>query len=140
MQNVRCLGAVSADAGATGAVLATAAGQTSIIAAVNGASSLDSLMTHAVVNKTAGDNQSVIAATAGKEIWVYGYELHANVAGTICFQDQDDTALTGVMPVGANGGVAVTSPYPLFKVIAGKALELDIVTSEIDGVIQYRKV
>jgi len=140
MQNVRCLGAVSADADATGAVLATAAGQASLLAAMTGASSIGSLMTHAVVNLAAGANQSVVAATASQQIWVYGYELHANVAGTVCFQDEDDTALTGVMPVGALGGVAVMSPYPIFKVATGKALEIDIVTSEIDGVIQYRKV
>jgi len=38
------------------------------------------------------------------------------------------------------GKIAVTSPYPIFKLATNKALELSIVTSEIDGVIQYRDV
>jgi len=98
-------------------------------------------MTSTPVNLAAGAQQEVIATPgAGHQLWVYGYELHANAGGTVQFHDESDTAATGIMPVGANGGMAIASPYPLFKLATNKALELSVVTSEIDGVIQYRDV
>jgi len=149
MQNVRCLGAVSADADATGAVLATAAGQDTLKTAVDAVTTavaatqttVASAMTSVAVNLAAGASQELVAApAAGHQLWVYGYELHANVAGTVQFLDDTPTAKTGIMPVGALGGVAVMSPYPIFKCGTAKALDITIVTSEIDGVVQYRDV
>ena len=134
----RVLGAAVADADATGYLVAGAADQASILAAAPG--KIGELMSSAAVASKTGADQSVVTATALQQIWVYGYELHADVAGTVAFQDEDNTVLTGAMPIGANGGVAIASPYPLFKVATGKALELDVVTSTVNGVIQYRKV
>lgn len=95
------------------------------------------------INLAAGSNQSIISAPgASKQIWVYGYQLTVNAAGTIAFQDEDDTALSGVMPLDKGIAVAPSGNFaqPLFKVATNKALEMDIVTSEVDGTLQYAVV
>jgi len=65
----------------------------------------------------------------------------ANVAGTVSFQDEDDTAITGIMPIDAKGGIARNPSgnfsMPIWKLATDKDLEVDIVTSEIDGDLQY---
>ena len=100
-----------------------------------------SAMTSVAVNHAVGGpTAAIVNEVAGVEIWVYGYELHANVAGTVQFLDDTPTAKTGVMPVGANGGVAVMSPYPIFKCGAAKDLDITTGTCEVDGLIQYRLV
>ena len=109
-----------------------------------GAPVIDSY-TSVAINLAAAADQSIIAAPgASKQIWVYGYHLMANVAGTVAFQDEDNVAHTGIMQFGATGGAAIAPSgnfaMPLFKVATNKALELDIVTSEIDGIVQYAVV
>lgn len=96
-----------------------------------------------VVSLSAGADQQLVAAPgANKQIWVYGYQLTVNAAGSISFQDEDDTVLSGVMPL--DKGIAVPPSgdlrMPLFKVATNKALELDVVTSEVDGTLQYAVV
>ena len=128
-----------ADAGA----LATAAHQVTLNSALVGASAptIDSYTT-AVVDCAAAANQVLVADPgASKQIWVYGFVGHANVAGTITFQDEDDTALSGTIPVGANGGLRVEPSgnfaQPWLKCTTNKALELDCATCTIDGIITY---
>lgn len=106
-----------------------------------GAPTIDSY-TSAPINLAAGNNQSIVSAPgANKQIWVYGLTFVVNAAGTVSIQDEDDTAKTGIMPFAANSGL--NSPptgnfaMPIFKVATNKALEMDIVTSEVDGVISY---
>ena len=87
-------------------------------------------------------NQSVIAAPgASKQIWVYGLTGTADVAGSISIQDEDDTALSGVMPVSATGGFVMNPSgnfaMPWIKVATNKALEIDTVTCAFDGIIIY---
>lgn len=101
--------------------------------------------THAAINLGAGNNQSLVAAPgANKQIWVYGLGFVVNAAGTVALQDEDDTAITGVMPFAANSGLALPPSgnfsMPLWKVATNKALEMDIVTSELDGWICYAVV
>lgn len=97
---------------------------------------------HAAINLAAGANQTLVAAPgASKQIWVYGIGFTVNAAGTVSFQDEDDTAITGVMPFAASSGLN-TPPtgnfsMPIWKVATNKALEVDIVTSEMDGWIDY---
>lgn len=106
-----------------------------------GAPTIDSY-THVAINLAAGADQSLVAAPgASKQIWVYGLGFTVNAAGTVSFQDSDDTALSGIMPIAANGGM-VNAPsgnfaMPLWKVATNKALECDIITSELDGWICY---
>lgn len=94
------------------------------------------------VNLAAGANQVLVAAPgANKQIWVYGVVVTTNVAGTVSFQDEDDTAISGVMPISANSGLGLPPSgnfsMPLWKLATNKALEIDVVTSEIDGWINY---
>ena len=98
--------------------------------------------THAAFNLAAGADQSLVAAPgASKQIWVYGLGFTVNVAGTVSFQDEDNTAITGIMQIGATGGMAVSPSgnfaMPIWKLATNKALEVDVVTSELDGFLDY---
>lgn len=98
--------------------------------------------TQAAINLAAGANQSLVATPgADKQIWVYGIEFTVNLAGTVSFQDEDDLAITGVMNFGDVGGMVVAPSgnfaMPLWKVATNKALEVDVVTSELDGSLSY---
>lgn len=98
--------------------------------------------TSVAINLAAGNNQQLVAAPgANKQIWVYSIAFTVNVAGTVSFQDEDDTAITGIMPFGITGGMAIAQSgnfaMPIWKVATNKALEVDIVTSELDGYLTY---
>lgn len=97
--------------------------------------------THLAVNLAAGADQVLVASAANKQIWVYGVMLMANVAGTISIQDEDNTPITGIIPVGITGGFAMhpsgNFAMPIWKCATDKDLEIDIVTSEVDGWIDY---
>lgn len=87
-------------------------------------------------------NQSIIAAPgASKQIWIYGLIGTADVAGSISIQDEDDTALSGVMPVSATGGFVMNPSgnfsMPWIKVATNKAVEIDTVTCTFDGIVIY---
>jgi hypothetical protein len=99
---------------------------------------------NAVISASANTaNQSLIAAPgASKQIWVYGINFSVGTgAGSASFQDEDDTAISGVMPFAENGGMVVAPTgnfaMPLWKVATNKALEVDTVTCDIKGSIQY---
>ena len=116
---------------------------TAVGAAINGpgAPTIDSY-THAAFNLAAGADQSLVSAPgASKQIWVYGIGFSVNVAGTVSFQDEDNTAITGIMQIGATGGMVVSPSgnfsMPIWKIATNKALEVDVVTSELDGWIDY---
>lgn len=88
-------------------------------------------------------NQSLVTAPgANKQIWVYGFVGSADTgAGSISLQDEDDAALSGIMPVAENGGFAVTPSgnfaMPWLKTTTNKALEIDTVTCGFKGVLSY---
>jgi hypothetical protein len=104
---------------------------------------VDSYTSASITTAANTANQSLIAAPgANKQIWVMGIQFTMGTGtGTVSFQDEDDTAITGVMPFAANGGMSVTPTgnfaMPLWKVATNKALEVDTVTGEIEGSIQY---
>ena len=107
-----------------------------------GAPTIDSYTTDDVNLAADTANQSVIAAPgASKQIWVYGLAGTVDVAGSISIQDEDDTALSGIMPVGATGGIVMNPSgnfaMPWIKVATNKALEIDTVTCTFDGTITY---
>lgn len=100
--------------------------------------------TNAALSASANtNNQQVIAAPGpDKQIWVYSLVGTADTAdGSISLQDEDDTAITGVMEVTRRGGFC--SPpsgnfsMPWFKVATNKALEIDTVTCGFKGLISY---
>lgn len=95
--------------------------------------------TSAAISSVTGANQQIIAAPgAGKQIWVYGYQITVTASGTMAFQDSDDTALSGAMTLTSGIAMAPSNfSMPLFKVATNKALEVDVVTATINGTIQY---
>lgn len=104
-------------------------------------------ITSAVVDLAAStNNQEIVAAPgAGKQIWVLGIFCMADTAaGTIVFQDEDDTALTGTIALSDEGGfvwpLASNPAVPWFKVATNKALEADTGACTVDGVIVYATV
>lgn len=100
--------------------------------------------THSSINLAAGADQVLVASDVDKQIWVYGIGFTVNAAGTVSFQDEDNTAITGVMPFPANGGMVIAPSgnlsMPLWKLGTNKDLEVDIVTSELDGWVTYALV
>jgi hypothetical protein len=97
--------------------------------------------THAAINLSAGNNQVLVSSAASKQIWVYGIGFTLSVAGSASFQDEDDTAITGVMPFAALSGMAVPPSgnfsMPIWKLATDKDLEVDLVTADMDGWIDY---
>jgi hypothetical protein len=98
--------------------------------------------TQVAISAVTGANQSLIAAPgANKQIWVYGIAISNTTAGTVAFQDEDDTALTGAFAFADKGGMAIPPSgnfaMPLFKVATNKALEADVTTGTINGFITY---
>lgn len=103
------------------------------------------ILTKAISAAAGTANQEVIAAPADdREIWVYGYEGSADTGGgSVSFQDEDDVAITGVMPIAQNARIGLMSSnfdIPIWKVPAGKALEIDTVTCGFKGWISYAVV
>jgi len=88
-------------------------------------------------------NQQILAAPgAGKQIWVFGGVILADTgAGTIAFQDEDDTALTGAMALSDEGGFSISPSgnfaMPIWKLPTNKALEADTVTCSAAGWLDY---
>ena len=101
-----------------------------------GAPTIDSYQQYPI-NLAAAADQVLVSSAPSKQIWVYGYHLMVNVAGTVSFQDEDNVAVTGIMPFGDNGGATVSPSgnfaMPIWKLGTDKDLEVDVVTSEFDG-------
>lgn len=107
-----------------------------------GAPSIDSYATDDINLAANTANQSIIAAPgASKQIWIYGLIGTADAAGSISIQDEDDAALSGVMPVAANGGFVMNPSgnfaMPWIKAATNKAVEIDTVTCTFDGTVTY---
>jgi hypothetical protein len=107
-----------------------------------GSPTIDSYTTDDVNLAANTADQAVVAAPgANKQIWVYGLVGSVDVAGSISIQDEDNTALSGVMPVAATGGFVMNPSgnfaMPWIKVATNKALEIDTVTCTFDGTITY---
>lgn len=103
--------------------------------------------THAAISTSANTaNQSLVSAPgANKQIWVYGiYYVVGTAAGTVSFQDEDDTAISGVMAHALNSGGGFPSSgnfsMPMWKLATNKALEVDTVTCDIEGWLDYAVV
>jgi hypothetical protein len=97
--------------------------------------------TQAAINLAAGNDQVLVSSAANKQIWVYGITFTVNVAGTVSFQDEDNTAITGIMNIDAKGGMAINPSgnfaMPIWKLATDKDLEVDVVTAELDGFLTY---
>ena len=130
---------------AAGALLTAAQLIDNIVPSIIGpaAPTIDSY-THASFNLAAAADQVLVSSAANKQIWVYGIGFSVNVAGTVSFQDEDNVAITGVMQIGATGGMVVAPSgnfsMPIWKLGTDKDLEVDVVTSELDGWLSYALV
>lgn len=96
---------------------------------------------HIAINLNAGANQVLVSSAANKQIWVYGIVYTCSVAGTVSFQDEDDTAVTGIMDHAANSGLSHPASgnfaMPIWKLATDKDLEIDIVGASVDGWLDY---
>jgi hypothetical protein len=96
---------------------------------------------HIAINLNAGADQVLVSSAANKQIWVYGFGFTVSVAGTVSFQDEDDTAITGIMDFAGNSGMSVPATgnfaMPQWKLATDKDLEVDIVTAALDGWLSY---
>lgn len=108
-----------------------------------GAPTIDSVQQFAI-NLTTGANQVLVSSAPNKQIWVYAVTFTCSVAGTVSFQDEDDTAITGIMDFAANSGLGIGASgnfaMPLWKLATDKDLEVDVVSANIDGWITYALV
>ena len=128
--------------------LLSSVGVTSLPAAVQGPGNptVDSYTSAAVNIAASTANQVLVAAPgASKQIWVYGLFMMADTAaGTVALQDEDDTALSGVMAVSDEGGwvlpLSGNFAMPWIKVATNKALEADTGACTVDGIITYAVV
>ena len=104
---------------------------------------IDSLATAVINFGIAVDNEIVAAPGASKQIWVYGYSFACGTADatTVLFEDEDNTALSGVMTFAQYGGMSVSPSgnfsQPIFKVATNKALDMNIGGGEVDGTLTY---
>jgi len=98
-------------------------------------------ITQFAINLNAAANQVLVSSAASKQIWVYAVAYTCSVAGTVSFQDEDDTAVTGIMDHAANSGLSMgpsgNFAMPIWKLGTDKDLEVDVVTAAIDGFITY---
>lgn len=96
---------------------------------------------NASISLSAGTDQVIVNSAADKQIWVYGFQIMTSAAGTVAFQDSDNTAITGAMTFGDTGGVVVSPSgnfaMPIWKVATGLNLEIDAVTANVTGWISY---
>ena len=94
----------------------------------------------AIVNATAGATTSIVAAPSAKHaIWVYGWELGFDTAGTYQWKS-GSTALQQPVPRGANGGSIVMASHPtmpILKCAEAQALQITTVTSVVTGHVVY---
>ncbi len=97
--------------------------------------------TQVAINLDAGANQVLVSSAASKQIWVYAVTYVLSVDGTVSFQDEDDTPITGIMPHAANSGLGEPPSgnfdMPLWKLATNKDLEVDITDASLDGWITY---
>jgi len=98
---------------------------------------------HVAINLTTGADQVLVSSAASKQIWVYGYAFSCGDANgqTVSLQDEDDTAVTGIMEFAQYGGISVAPSgnfsMPLFKLATDKDLEIDITGGDVDGWLAY---
>jgi hypothetical protein len=101
---------------------------------------LDPTIKHAVIDAASGDN-AIVAAVAGTRFRVLGYALVVTAATDVRFEDgAGGTALTGQMPLAANGGLVCPPTHLGYFETAtdNTALSLEC-TQDVDGHITYQE-
>ena len=135
------LGKVGIDQTTPGTTNAVQVTNTALIGAGN--PTVDSYTSEDFTGAADTANQSIISAPGeNKQIWVYGIQFTIGTGdGSVSFQDEDDAKITEIMTLKQDTGMVVTPTgnfsMPLWKVPTNKAFEVDTVTCDIKGSIQY---
>lgn len=93
----------------------------------------------AVVSQGAAGTTSVVVGVAGKKIYVTGYELTLDAAGTIKFTETAGD-LSGTFNVGGTAAAALIaeSSHPvIWTSTAGEDLKIATATGKAQGVVKY---
>jgi len=96
--------------------------------------------TRVAIDEAADQTAGSIIATpgAGHHLEIHEVYLRCGLAGTVLLHDEDNTAITGTMPVGTND--LIFRPFnvvPCYVLAANKAFELTNVNAPLDGWIIY---
>ena len=98
---------------------------------------------YAAISGATSGNNTVVAARTGVKIRVLSYTLVAASAVTVRFESgADGTALTGVMSIGANGGISTTyNPAGHFETAVSTLLNMELGGAvQVSGHITYQFV
>jgi hypothetical protein len=98
---------------------------------------------YAVISAGSSGDNTVVAAVTGKKIRVLAYALVAAGAVTVRFESgASGTALTGVMSLAANGGLAVgLNELGHFETAAGVLLNMELGgVVQVSGALSYIEV
>ena len=98
---------------------------------------------YATISGATSGNNTVVAAVTSKRIVVLSYVLVAAGAVNVRFESgAGGTALTGVMSIGANGGiVAPHNPYGWFDTAVGALLNMELGGAvQVSGHLTYQEV
>ncbi len=105
---------------------------------------IKSVPQYAVIAAAAAGNNTLVAAVAGKKIRVLAAGLAANTSDqTIRFQSgAGGTALTGIMPIAANGNLVLPlNGFGWFETAAGALLNLELGgASLVGGPLVYEEI
>lgn len=92
------------------------------------------------INASSSGDNTVIAASPGRQIWVLSWFLIAGGTANVTWQDgAGGTALTGPIPLIANTGVACQhNPASWFQTSTGNLLNLSLSAGvQVSGVLTY---
>lgn len=93
-------------------------------------------VTSAPIAQGAAGTDPIVAAVAGKRIYVTGWCVSLDAAGTAKFQSAA-TDLTGAMKVGTTPAAVANGSAPIFATAAGEALNLTTTAGAAKGYVSY---
>ncbi len=93
----------------------------------------------APINASSNGDNTIVAATPGRQIWVLSWFLIAGGTVNATWKDDASTALTGPIPLIANTGVACQhNPASWFQTSTGNLLNLNLSAGiQVSGVLTY---
>ena len=92
---------------------------------------------YAVISAATSGQTAVVAAVTGRKIRVLQYFVVAETAVDVKFESAS-TAITGLMSIGANSGVAAGSEAGIFETVAAEALNINLGGAvQVSGALTY---
>ena len=108
-----------------------------------GGDARDNVVKRAVLSGAGSGDNSVVAAVTGKRIRVVSLFLIAAGAVNVRFESgAGGDALTGVMSIAANGGLALNANYDgWFQTNGGEALNMELGGAvQVSGALTYQEI